>query len=52
MTNSDAANQIAIGLQMGKDLPDSKISIKSLVVQNPELSFLKIRQEIFTGIPI
>ena len=51
MTNSDAANQIAIGLQMGKDLPDSKISIKSLVVQNPELSFLKIRQEIFTGIP-
>ena len=51
MTNSDAARQIAIGLQMGKDLPDSKISIKSLVVQNPELSFLKIRQEIFTGIP-
>ena len=51
MTNSDAARQIAIGLQMGKDLPDSKISIKSLVVQNPDLSFLKIRQEIFTGIP-
>tara|TARA_R110000751_G_scaffold306378_1_gene424576 strand:+ start:1 stop:1590 length:1590 start_codon:yes stop_codon:yes gene_type:complete len=51
MTNSDAANQIAIGLQMGKDLPGSKISIKSLVVQNPELSFLKIKQEIFTGIP-
>ena len=51
MTNSDAARQIAIGLQMGKDLPGSKISIKSLVVQNPDLSFLKIRQEIFTGIP-
>ena len=50
MKNSDAARQIAIGLQMGKDLPDSKISIKSLVAQNSDLSFLKIRQEIFTGI--
>ena len=50
MTNSDAARQIAIGLQMGKDVPGNKISIKYLMGENEELSFLKIKQQIFTGI--